>query len=90
LIERILGVIPIPRGRCGIGGPGGRGIRPWFQHPIGHTANLEKNLLASDLVAVFQRLSTSWGDQMNSVLQNAILAFLEALRAARLPTCFDS
>jgi len=34
--------------------------------------------LASDLVAVFQRLSTSWGDQMNSVLQNAILAFLES------------
>jgi hypothetical protein len=40
-------------------------------------SELEKNLLASDLVAVFQRLSTSWGDQMNSVLQNAILAFLE-------------
>ena len=39
-------------------------------------SELEKNLLASDLVAVFQRLSTSWGDQMNSVLQNAILAFL--------------
>src|SRR5262249_9567290 len=27
---------------------------------------------------VFERLSTSWGDQMNSVLQNAILAFLES------------
>ena len=43
-------------------------------------SNLEKNLLASDLIAVFQRLSTSWGDQMNSVLQNAILAFLESNR----------
>ena len=43
-------------------------------------SELEKNLLASDLVAVFQRLSTSWGDQMNSVLQNAILAFLESDR----------
>jgi hypothetical protein len=40
-------------------------------------SELEKNLLASDLVAVFERLSSSWGDQMNSVLQNAILAFLE-------------
>lgn len=39
---------------------------------------LEKNLLASDLVAVFQRLSTSWGDQMTSVLGNAIQAFLES------------
>ena len=43
-------------------------------------SELEKNLLASDLVAVFQRLSTTWGDQMNSVLQNAILAFLESDR----------
>ncbi len=40
---------------------------------------IEKNLLASDLVAVFRRLAaTSWGDQMNSVLANAILAFLES------------
>lgn len=37
----------------------------------------EKTLLASDLVGVFQRLSTSWGDQMTVVLRNAILAFLE-------------
>lgn len=41
-------------------------------------STLEKNLLASDLVAVFRRLSTSWGDQMNSVLANAIIAFLES------------
>ena len=45
---------------------------------------LEKNLLASDLVAIFQRLSTSWGDQMNSVLQNAILAFLESSKGGTL------
>jgi RHS repeat-associated protein len=37
---------------------------------------LEKELLASDLVALFRRFSTSWGDQMNSVFANAILAFL--------------
>ncbi len=40
-------------------------------------ADYEKTLLASDLVGVFQRLSTSWGDQMAVVLRNAILAFLE-------------
>lgn len=47
-------------------------------------SNLEKNLLASDLVAVFRRLSTSWGDQMNSVLGNAILAFLESSNGGTL------
>ncbi len=41
------------------------------------TTDYEKTLLASDLVSVFQRLSTSWGDQMTVVLRNAILAFLE-------------
>ena len=39
-------------------------------------SELEKELLASDLVALFRRFSTSWGDQMNSVFANAILAFL--------------
>lgn len=37
----------------------------------------EKTLLASDLVAVFRRLSTSWGDQMNAILANSIIAMLE-------------
>jgi hypothetical protein len=40
-------------------------------------SDYQKTLLASDLVSVFQRLSTSWGDQMTVVLRNAILAFLE-------------
>jgi hypothetical protein len=44
----------------------------------------EKNLLASDLVAVFRRLSTSWGDQMTSVLGNAILAVLENNRGGTI------
>lgn len=41
-------------------------------------SELERTLLASDLVAVFQRLSSRWGDQMTSVLGNAILAILES------------
>jgi Type IV secretion-system coupling protein DNA-binding domain len=59
------------------------------EYPIGfnvlsaHSA-MEKDLLASDLIAVFRRLSTSWGDQMNSVLGNAILAFLESERGGTL------
>lgn len=53
------------------------------EYPIGCNvlsahSELERTLLASDLVAVFRRLSTSWGDQMNSVFANAILAFLES------------
>lgn len=39
-------------------------------------SDLEKELLASDLVALFRRFSTSWGDQMNSVFANAICAFV--------------
>ncbi|MBL7837027.1 MAG: type IV secretion system DNA-binding domain-containing protein [Bacteroidetes bacterium] len=41
-------------------------------------SEIEKDILSSDLVAAFKRLSSSWGDQMNSVLANAILAFLES------------
>ena len=53
------------------------------EYPIGFNilsahSELERNLLSSDLVSVFHRLSTSWGDQMTSVLGNAILAFLES------------
>ena len=44
----------------------------------------EKALLASDLVAVLRRFSTSWGDQMDIVLQNAILAFLESKQGGTL------
>lgn len=53
------------------------------EYPVGFNilsahSELERNLLASDLVAVFRRLSTSWGDQMTAILGNAILAFLES------------
>ena len=44
----------------------------------------EKNLLASDLIGIFRRLSSSWGDQMDIVLQNAILAVLNNERAGTL------
>lgn len=52
-------------------------------YPIGfnilyaHTEQ-EKTLLASDLTSILRRFSSSWGDQMNSVLANAILALLES------------
>lgn len=47
-------------------------------------SDIEKEILASDLVAVFKRLSTSFGDQMYSVLANAILAFVESTEGGTL------
>lgn len=47
-------------------------------------SELEKTLLSSDLVATFRRMSTSWGDVMDSVLANAILAFVESSRGGTL------
>ena len=59
------------------------------EYPVGFNilsahSELERNLLASDLVSVFRRLSTSWGDQMTAVLGNAILAFLESSEGGTL------
>lgn len=53
------------------------------EYPVGFNilnarTDLERTLLSSDLIAVFRRLSTSWGDQMTSVLGNAVLAILES------------
>ena len=44
----------------------------------------ERTLLSSDLAAVFKRLSTTFGDQMSTVLGNAILAFLESTEGGTL------
>jgi hypothetical protein len=80
LIDRILGLIPRERIEdVVLLDPADESHSVGFNILSAHS-NLEKNLLASDLIAVFQRLSASWGDQMNSVLQNAILAFLESDR----------
>lgn len=59
------------------------------EFPIGFNilqakTQLEKTLLSSDLVASFRRMSTSWGDVMDSVLANAILAFVESTRGGTL------
>ncbi len=80
LIDRICGIIPPERiNDMVLVDPSDEQFSIGFNILSAHS-DLEKNLLASDLIAVFQRLSTSWGDQMNSVLQNAILAFLESDR----------
>lgn len=45
---------------------------------------VEKIVLSSDLVEAFRRHSTSWGDQMTSVLANAINTFLNSNRGGTL------
>jgi hypothetical protein len=84
LVDKILGIIPESRiNDVVLVDPSDEQYSVGFNILSAHS-ELEKNLLASDLVSVFERLSTSWGDQMNSVLQNAILAFLESDRRGTL------
>lgn len=53
------------------------------EYPIGLNllsaySDPERVILSSDLVALFRRFATSWGDQMTSVLANAINTILES------------
>ena len=84
LIEKILTYIP--EERCGdvlVIDPADADYPVGFNILSAHT-ELEKDILSSDLVAAFRKNSTSWGDQMNSVFANAILAFLESSQGGTL------
>ncbi len=84
LIDQILGIIPPERvNDVVLVDPSDEQYSVGFNILSAHS-DLEKTLLASDLVSVFQRLSTTWGDQMGSVLKNAILAFLESSEGGTL------
>jgi hypothetical protein len=84
LVDRILGIIPANRiGDVVLVDPSDEQYSVGFNILSAHS-DLEKNLLASDLVSLFKRLSESWGDQMGSVLSNAILALLESPRRGTL------
>ncbi|MFH1679693.1 MAG: type IV secretion system DNA-binding domain-containing protein [Candidatus Eisenbacteria bacterium] len=59
------------------------------EYPIGWNvlaahSKRERQLLSSDFVAVFRRLSETWGDQMDSVFSNAVDAFLASKRGGTL------
>jgi hypothetical protein len=78
LVDRVLGVIPPERIKdVVLIDPSDEAYSVGFNILAVHS-DYEKTLLASDLVSVFRRLSTAWGDQMDSVLRNGILAFLES------------
>lgn len=53
-------------------------------NPLCANSELERTLLASDLVAIFQRFWTSQGDIMTNVLHNSIITFLESTRVGTL------
>lgn len=48
------------------------------------SAELDKELLADDLVAAIRRQATSWGDQMTAVLSQCVLAVLSHPRGGTL------
>lgn len=59
------------------------------EYPVGFNilsavSETEKTLIASDLVGVFRRLSSSFGDTMGTVLGNAVLAILESTEGGTL------
>jgi hypothetical protein len=84
LIERILELVPDERLEdVVLIDPSDEEYPVGFNILSAHSV-LEKTLLSSDLVSVFRRLSTSWGDQMTSVMGNAVLAFLESDRGGTL------
>jgi Type IV secretion-system coupling protein DNA-binding domain len=51
---------------------------------LGAASPLEENLIASDVVGIVRRLSTSWGDSMTTVLGQAVLAMLRMPEGASL------
>ncbi|MEI6357444.1 MAG: type IV secretion system DNA-binding domain-containing protein [Verrucomicrobiota bacterium] len=54
-------------------------------NPLAASSTREKELLAADFIAVMRQHTSSWGDQMSSLLGNAVLAFLHNSRTGTLP-----
>lgn len=77
LVDEIVGRIPADRLEDAIlFDPSDTGF-PVAWNILEAHSELERTLLSSDLVGIFRRFSTSWGDQMTSVLGNAVLVLLE-------------
>lgn len=84
LIDRIIGHIPEERHKDVVLLDPSDSDWPVGLNILTAHSKIEKTVLSSDLVAAFKRLSTSWGDQMTSVLGNAVLAFLESNKGGTL------
>src|SRR6185437_8087518 len=79
LIEDVLARVPLERAKDVVLFDPSDEAYPVGFNPLSARSELERTLLASDFVAIFRRLSsTTFGDQMVSVLGNAVLAILES------------
>ena len=54
-------------------------------NPLAASSTRERELMAADFIAVMRQHTSSWGDQMSSLLGNAVLAFLHNSRVGTLP-----
>jgi len=54
-------------------------------NPLAAASDLERDLLATDFISVMKQQTSSWGDQMSSLLGNAVLAFLSSAKGGTLP-----
>jgi hypothetical protein len=84
LVDEILGRIPDARAEDAVLVDASDAEHPVAFNLLDAHSELEATLLASDLVGIFRRLSTTWGDQMQAVLANAIQAFLTSSRGGSL------
>lgn len=84
LVEEILTRVPDAREEDVVLVDASDAERPVGFNLLDAHSELECTLLASDLVGIFRRLSTTWGDQMQAVLANAIQAFLTSTRGGSL------
>ncbi len=84
LIDQILGFVPDDRVDDVIVFDPSDSEQPVGLNILTAHSELERNVLASDVVAGFRRLSSSWGDQMTSVLGNAVQTILESSQGGTL------
>ncbi|MEX1138906.1 MAG: type IV secretion system DNA-binding domain-containing protein [Bacteroidota bacterium] len=78
LIDTILGNVPSERARDVVLLDPSEAQSAIGFNILSARSDLEKTVLASDLVEIIRRFSASWGDQMTAVLGNAVSALLES------------
>jgi DNA-binding MarR family transcriptional regulator len=84
LIDKIVGYIPKERFNDVILLDPSDAEYPVGLNILSAHSEIERIVLSSDLVSLFRKFSTSWGDQMTSVLTNAVLAILESTKGGTL------
>ena len=84
LVENIISRIPASRHSDVVVIDPSDITNPVGLNPLGAPTPIEQIVLTSDLVSLFRRLATSWGDQMNSVLANAVQAFVQSSKGGTL------